>query len=100
MSDQQFSDIVASFWRPAVAETKSRPLKAIQILSNHTVMLCLCYWGIRAISWLDERYRTTGKEGRYLRWHHLTLRFLGYYEELQPLFILFGSVSGVKHAER
>jgi hypothetical protein len=58
----------------------------VKRLGSHTVIQFLSMTGIRQTSLLDNRRRPRGNCGRYLRWHHLQMGFIGYADDDQPEF--------------
>lgn len=101
LTDEQVEAIIAAIWRPAVTQNASLPFTTVMLASQQVFALCLHFFGIRAASWIDTLRRNQGTEGRFLRWHHITIRFLGYEtDSTEPSFLILGSVSGAKHATR
>ncbi|GAB5588187.1 hypothetical protein Unana1_03087 [Umbelopsis nana] len=67
------------------------PLKDLQI--------CLYSYDSKT-SLLDLENRPREEAGRYLRWGHITIRFLGYTEEEAPEFLVLGVASATKYGRR
>ncbi|CAO1613937.1 unnamed protein product [Parajaminaea phylloscopi] len=97
ITDAQFEALFREVWNPTARHPVKNLLNQIMLLSRHVYLLAMHYHGIRSSSWVDLYHRRAGSEGRYLRWHMLRIRFLGYATG-QPQSVVYGTVSGTKHA--
>jgi hypothetical protein len=64
------------------------------------VAQCLDLTVSRSLSLLDDFARPKGDVGRYLRWHMLKVRLVGYDHHQEPQFVVSASASGSKFARR
>jgi hypothetical protein len=93
MTDTEGKACFTALWSIGINE-KRKP--TIELLCIHTVLQLLQVDGIRTLSWVDHSDRPAKKPGRYLRYHHVTFRYVGH-DGTEPQFITYGRVPASKH---
>lgn len=72
----------------------------IKLLNIQCVAQCLDMTETRSLSLLDDFARPKGELGRYLRWHMLKVRLVGYDHHQEPQFVVSAGASDSKFARR
>lgn len=87
---------MAVFYEPV---SNKFPTSFLKLISTHAFLQCLDVFGARRLSLIDDTKRDIAEEGRYMRWSYVHLRLCGYDED-EPEFVVFSTLSGTKHAGR